>query len=360
MGADLGADLGDDLVTPVASLLGSWNQFFLRRPRIVCSAHALILMGAVVFSCVSCGTGNSREKRLDVEGLNPGEVTKITLAAVGDVMLDRGVKAQIARHGPRHPYRGVKDILKKHDIVFFNLECPLSHRGVQRRTDVAFRGDPKHAKFLKSAGFTFASLANNHTLDYGRTALLDTINALESAGIETVGAGPDMETANRLKVIKVRGLKVGFLAYTDVPNAGTTILPDKPSVAGADETEIRVRVKAAAERVDLLVVSFHWGVEYMKSSTRRQRALGRAAIEEGAGLVLGHHPHVLQPVEIYRGRPILYSAGAFIWDSRIRGSDRSAIYVFELSKHSAKLKDTIPVRIIRAQPNPTTGKDLHN
>jgi len=318
--------------------------------------RALIILGALVFSYVSCGTRSSREKRANVEGLNPGEVTKVTLVAVGDVMLDRGVAAQIARHGPRYPYRGVRETLKKHDIVFFNLECPLSRRGVQRRTDVAFRGDPKHAEFLKWAGFTVASLANNHTLDYGRTALMDTIKALESAGIETVGAGPDMEAADKLNVVKVRGLKVGFLAYTDVPNAGTTILPDKPSVAGADETNIRKKVKVAAEKVDVLVVSFHWGVEFMKASTRRQRALGRAAIEEGAALVLGHHPHVLQPVDIYRGRPILYSAGAFIWDSRIRGSDRSAMYVFELSRRSAKLKDTIPVRIVRAQPIP--AKDI--
>lgn len=274
----------------------------------------------------------------------------VTLAVVGDVLLDRGVLAQMKRRGVRHPFLGVREILKSHDMVFFNLECPLSRRGMARRTDVAFRGDPKYGKILSWAGFTVASLANNHTLDYGRDALLDTISAVEAAGMVPVGAGETLEAAERLKVVTVHGLKVGFLAYTDVPNAGTTILPHKPSVAGADVKRLPVRIQQVISKVDVLVVSFHWGVEYMKRPSRRQETLAKIAIDSGAHVVLGHHPHVLQPVVHYRGRPIIYSAGGFVWDSHIRGSDRSAIYSLRLRPGKVTLKETIPLRIHLTQP----------
>ncbi len=301
--------------------------------------------------CALTGCKNQKGKPPVVSNVTgTGTRNVVTLAAVGDVMLARGVGAQIERHGPRYPYLQIKDTLKQYDIVFFNLECPMSHRGVARRTDVAFRCPPEQAELLKWAGFTVASLANNHTLDYGRAALTDTIDFLESAGITTVGAGEDMKAAEALRIVNVSGMKVGFLAYTDIPNAGTTILPDQPSVAGADLENMRNHVRAAVKKTDALVVSFHWGVEYMTIPSRRQKELGRAAIDEGAALVLGHHPHVLQPVQTYRGRPILYSAGGFIWDSRIRDSDKSAIFVFELSPGSARLKKTIPIRVIRGQP----------
>ena len=274
----------------------------------------------------------------------------VTLAAVGDVLLDRGVSAQMRRRGDAHPFKEVRAVLRAYDLVFFNLECPLSRRGVARRTDVAFRGRPEHAKLLRWAGFSVASLANNHTLDYGREALMDTVAAVEGAGITAVGAGKDMARATRVRVVEVRGLRVGFLAYTDVPNAGTTILPQEPSVAGADLVDLRKKVAQVAPKVDVLVVSFHWGVEYMKQPTRRQEKLAQTAIDAGAHLILGHHPHVLQPLGSYRGRPIVYSAGGFVWDSRIRDSHESAIFTFRLARGRVTPLETIPVRIRLAQP----------
>jgi poly-gamma-glutamate synthesis protein (capsule biosynthesis protein) len=205
---------------------------------------------------------------------------------------------------------------------------------------------------LKESGFDVVSLANNHTLDYGRTALMDTVRAVEEAGMVAVGAGRNRTEAHRMRLVKKNGLTVGFLAYTDVLPAGVAPLADRPSVAHLDPEELPARVRSAKKRCDVLVVSVHWGVEYMKRPTGRQKRLARLMVDNGADLILGHHPHVLQPVETYKGRPIVYSMGGFVWDARLFGADRSAIYRLELGRSSAKLVETIPIRIRSARPSP--------
>jgi poly-gamma-glutamate synthesis protein (capsule biosynthesis protein) len=290
----------------------------------------------------------------------PPKRTKVTLAAVGDILLARGVGERIRRHGPFYPFGKTHHLISSADIAFFNLEGALSRRGIARRPDVVFRAHPKLARYVKKAGFSVASLANNHTLDYGRRALLDTKEALESAGIVAVGAGRNASLASRLRVVTRSGLKVGFLAFTDVPPAGVLPLAERPSVAGVDSGALPRQVREADRRCDVLVISFHWGVEYMKMPTRRQEKLARLAVDNGADLVLGHHPHVLQPVQIYDGKPVVFSMGGFVWDSRIRGADRSAIFFFELGRASAKLTRRVDVRIRRARPEIEADKAKTN
>jgi poly-gamma-glutamate synthesis protein (capsule biosynthesis protein) len=302
-------------------------------------------LGAGLLLAAGCRPAETGGERVTV----PREVR---LAAVGDVLLDRGVARAMRRHGAAYPFKRVRSILQNADLTFFNMEGCLSRRGVARRTDVAFRADPALAGQLKKAGFTIAGLANNHTLDYGRGALRDTITALHRAGIVTVGAGETLEAAARLRVVQKKGLKVGFLAFTDVPNGGFLPLPAQAGVAGADLQTLALRVGEAKKRCDTLVVSFHWGVEYMKTPTRRQERLARRAVDHGAHLVLGHHPHVLQPVRIYKGAPIAYSLGGFVWDSHIRGADQSEILIFRLTAAQAVLQKRIPVTIRGGQPQP--------
>lgn len=277
---------------------------------------------------------------------------KVTLAAVGDVLFARGVGKQIGRHGADWPFGKTRGILKGADLAFCNLECPLSTRGVPQKRRFLFRADPKLATTLRSNGFDVVSLANNHTLDYGREAMLDTIEAVRRAGMTPIGAGKNRADTLRVRVVKRNGLRIGFVAYADLPSYGIVLLPDRPTVAGADSGLLPREIRAAKSKCDVLVVSFHWGVEYMKRSAERQRTLARLCIDNGADLVLGHHPHVLQPVEVYKGRPIAYSLGAFIWDGKVFGADKSAIYLFELGKSSARLAKTIPVDIVGCQPRP--------
>ncbi len=229
-------------------------------------------------------------------------------------------------------FDGTRDTLKAADLAFCNLECPLSDRGVAQKRRFLFRADPALALKLHSNGLSVISLANNHTLDYGRDAMLDTVEAVRKAGMTPVGAGTDMADASRPRIVTRHGLRVGFLAYCDLPSYGVVILPDRPAIACVDSDSLPAQIRAAKAKCDALVVSFHWGVEYMKRPTERQKKLAHLCIDNGADLILGHHPHVLQPVETYKGRPIAYSMGGFIWDGRVFGADHSAIYTFELEQ----------------------------
>lgn len=274
----------------------------------------------------------------------------VKLVAVGDVLFARGVGKQITKHGAPWLFANMKRTIKSADIAFCNLECTLSTGGVAQRRRYQFRANPRLAGVLQNAGFDVACLANNHTLDYGREAMMDTVRAVRKAGMTAVGAGKDRADALKLQIVKKNGLRVGFLAYTDLPTDGVVRLADRPTVAGLNPDELPVHIKAARKRCDVLVVSFYWGVEYMKRPTERQQHIAHVCIDSGADLVLGHHPHVLQTTETYKGRPIIYSMGAFVWDAKVFGADRSAIYTIELGKGSAKLVGTRPVRIKQCRP----------
>jgi poly-gamma-glutamate synthesis protein (capsule biosynthesis protein) len=278
----------------------------------------------------------------------------VTLVAVGDVFFARGVAKQIDKHGIGYPFEKSRDIFQGADIAFCNLECPLSTRGVPQRRRYLFRCDPSYSDLLRETGFDVICLANNHTLDYGRDALLDTMDAVHRAGLTGVGAGRDRRDALTARIIEKSGLRVGFAAYTDMPTCGVVRLTDRATIAGVNADELAEQIRAAESECDVLVVSFHWGVEYMKKPTERQRALAHTCIENGADLILGHHPHVLQTVETYRGKPIVYSMGGFVWDAKIFDADKSAIYKIELGKNRARLDSIIPVDVVNCQPIPRT------
>jgi poly-gamma-glutamate synthesis protein (capsule biosynthesis protein) len=275
----------------------------------------------------------------------------VTLVAVGDVLLSRGVGRQIEKHGPHYPFKKMQKLTSLADIAFCNLECPISKGGFPRKTQFLFRADPQAVEGLSYAGFDIASLANNHTLDYGRDALLDTMSHLSKADIKPSGAGTSRSEAVKPAVIIKKGLKVGFLSYTDLPAQGDTPLPDKPGIARVDPGTLTGEVKGAEKDIDVLVVSFHWGVEYKSAPTERQKELAHKAIDAGADLVLGHHPHVLQPVEIYKNKPIIYSMGSFVFDVRPWPSTRrSQVYTFELNPGKARLVKKTPIKIVNCQP----------
>jgi poly-gamma-glutamate synthesis protein (capsule biosynthesis protein) len=274
----------------------------------------------------------------------------VTLAAVGDVFFARGVGKQIERHGPDWPFAEVRDTIQSADLAFCNLECPLSTGGIPQRRRYLFRADPKFAATLHSAGFDVVSLANNHTMDYGRTALLDTLRATENADLVALGAGENLPAAQKLRCIEKDGLKIGFLSYTDLPSDGMVRLPNKPTVSALAPELLAAQITAASRKCDTLIVSFHWGVEYMKRPTERQRRLAHLCVDHGADLILGHHPHVLQPIETYKNRPIIYSMGAFLWDAKIFNADKTAIYLIELTRDSASVKKTLPAESRGCRP----------
>lgn len=280
----------------------------------------------------------------------PSNAQQLTLAVAGDVLFARGIAKVVQKEGDNKLFDGIKAILKKADLSACNLECVLSSRGESRRLKYIFRAPTKYAKVLKDAGFNIAVLANNHTMDFGRDAMLDTKIALEKQSITAVGAGKNRADVSRVKVIEKKGIKIGLLAYNDIALMGISPLDDKPSVLNLRDDSMPSEIKAAKTKCDVLVVFYHWGLEYMKQPTQRQITLAKSAIDSGADLIIGCHPHVIQKTMIYKNKPIAFSTGGCLWDSKIFGSNKSEILIFDITKKTITLKSKIPIKIINCKP----------
>ncbi len=247
---------------------------------------------------------------------------EVTLAAAGDIMLGREVGKAIARHGARYPFEAAAPLLSGADIRFANLELPLTERGRPATKDYVFRAPPSVSEALTGAGFTVLNLANNHVLDYGIEGLLDTVTTLDRAGIAHAGAGRTAAEAHAPVVFNVNGLRVALLGYVNTPNDGRSgwvaenmrAGPNSPGVAWGTPEAVRRDVAEARAGADLVIVSIHAGSEYTAAPNAVQRTLAYAAVDAGAALVLGAHPHVLQGIEIYKRVPIVYSLGNFVFD----------------------------------------------
>ncbi len=254
------------------------------------------------------------------------EPPTVRIALVGDIMLGGTATEFVERYGYDYPFEYVTPELGQGDVVFGNLEGPLTDRGEALDKRFVFRTPPdKVAPALARAGFDVLSLANNHTLDYGPEGLFDTLDALSAAGMKAVGAGAHSTAARAPVVIEASGLKVGFLAYSNTFPESFWATDERPGTAFGHEHHVRADVARLRETVDVVVVSFHWGQEATTELREYQPRLGRAAIDAGADIIAGHHPHILQGVEYYNGGVIFYSLGNFTFGSYSERARTSAI-----------------------------------
>jgi poly-gamma-glutamate synthesis protein (capsule biosynthesis protein) len=298
--------------------------------------HAILLV-AMIF--VGAGQSRSTERI-------------VSFAAVGDIYFCRGVAPVIEENGVDYLFESTSEIISSYDLAFCNLECALSNRGTPLEKRFLFRSDTSCAYALSAAGFDVVCLGNNHTIDYGYDALLDTVDAVENAGMIEVGTQVAGTDDPGFRIIEKNGLDIGFLAFSDLYDDAGEVPEGYPYVMMVDPVTLPQQVADAKSRCDVLIVSMHWGVDYLDFPTERQQALAKLCIDEGADLILGHHPHVLQDVEIYKGKPIVYSMGGFVWDSSRDGADHSGIFAFELGEDSAEFVEMIPVEIVGCRPEP--------
>jgi len=239
----------------------------------------------------------------------------VNLAIVGDVMLGRYVGHVMARQGTSHPFASVKDLLGKADIALANLESPLTTvEKVAQGYDL--RAEPSAVEALAEASFDVVSLANNHCTDSGEEGLLETMAALEGAGIAHVGAGRNQAEARAPLTIEVKGVRLAFLAYDDT-QASFMATDDRAGSAWLELERARADVARALDVADVVIVSLHWGREYSSHPTDRQRKVAQELAAVGADIIVGHHPHVLQPIEWLKNgdHPTLvaYSLGNFLF-----------------------------------------------
>jgi len=283
--------------------------------------------------------------------LPPPEPVRTHLILGGDVMLSRHV-ARVARdkHDPAFPLRALAPVMQAADLAFVNLESPFSDRGAAVERGMVFKAQPEMIAALELAGIDVVSTANNHARDQGSYGVEFTLDLLQRHHIAVAGTGSSEEAAHAGVVIERHGIRFGFLAYTfDQSNGNHSDVDDR--VAVMDPARMRADVAKLAARADVIVVSMHAGVEYSPKSNAQQVAFAHAAIDAGARVVVGHHPHVTQPWERYGQSVIFYSLGNLVFDQFQRvETQRGALADIEFEGPRLGVVTLLPVEIVGTAP----------
>lgn len=236
-----------------------------------------------------------------------------SIIAAGDIMLGGRAKRSVTERGADYPFAAVLPLLRRSPIVVGNLEGPFAEKARKLRRNFSYRVNPTLASSLARAGVNVLTLANNHLLDCGRSGVLETLETLAREGLAPLGAGINEEQAHMPVICQAGRWRIGLLGY--YWNRRTAATADKPGSAMDPDESLEADIRALRDRVDRIVVVFHWGVPYLREPSAEDRAKARLAIDLGADAVVGHHPHVIQPFEIYHGRPIFFSVGNFAFGS---------------------------------------------
>jgi poly-gamma-glutamate synthesis protein (capsule biosynthesis protein) len=284
---------------------------------------------------------------------------RISLSFVGDIMLAGSATATLQRHGYNYPFAATAAELQRSDLVVGNLEAPLTAKGREFRDKrFRFRASPAAATALKRAGFSVMTLANNHMMDFGAEGLSDTISHLGRNGIAHAGAGSTIADARRGAVVTVKGKTVAFLAYSLTQPIEFFAAAGRPGTAPGYAAYYTDDIRRARGNADYVIVSFHWGQERATKPSPNQIETAHRAVDAGADIIIGHHPHVLQAIEIYRGKPIFYSLGNFSFGSRSPSADRSIIARVTLGDGQPTV-EVVPLSVlfseVRFQPTVLAG-----
>ena len=248
-------------------------------------------------------------------------------------------------------------LLRDADVAMVNLECPVTDRGTKVEKPYNFRMRPSYVGAIKDAGIDIVNLANNHIFDYGEVGFFDTISILDSAGIMHVGAGRNKQAAHRPVVLVLQGRRFAFLGYYAGGEApGATA--DSPGVARRAVQSIANDIQRARadDSADVVIITLHWGEEKAEYPEPKYVRFGHAAIDAGADLIIGHHPHVLQGVERYKRGVIVYSLGNFIFGGNARHTYDTALFEAAFSRDSVSYR-FIPIGVRQWQASTLSGQD---
>ncbi|WP_413167325.1 CapA family protein [Capilliphycus salinus ALCB114379] len=277
----------------------------------------------------------------------------VTLMFGGDVTLSDHFERVV---GDDHTWAFEKlDEYREVDVAMVNLENPLTRSTLRRpNKQFNFKADPEAVQVLASGGVDIVNLANNHAMDYEGEGLIETLETLENAGIHAVGAGRDLTEARRPEILEVKGQRIAYFGYYDADfhAAGEKTPGTNPRY----DERVAADIQAVRDQVDWIIVNFHWGVELAQYPGDWQIELARFTIEQGADLVVGHHPHVLQGAEIYKGRPIVYSLGNFIFGGNSRTDYDTAVLKVSLKADRKMKVEFLPVEVRQYQAKIVRGQ----
>ena len=288
--------------------------------------------------------------------LHAGE---IIINAVGDIMLAGRWAPLLKKEGYDQPFHGIRNELASGDINLANLEAPVADGGQEySEKKFRFRAEPQVAKAIRAAGFNLVTLANNHSMDFGGEALIETLQHLSNNGIAWIGAGKNLSEARRMALYNIKGKKIAFLGYSLTQPSEFFAGQNRPGTAPGYEKLVSADIASARSQADYVIVSFHWGKEAISTVQPYQRTAAHKAIEAGADVIIGHHPHVLQGIERYRNGIIFYSLGNFTFASKSKTAEVSAIIRLKLND-GRREAEIVPLDVLNRrvgfQPQRLTG-----
>lgn len=288
----------------------------------------------------------------------------IVLAATGDIMLARYVELKMRKlKDYTFPFQKVADMLKSADITFGNLETPLIPGKYNTPTgSMTFRADPEGTQGLLSAGYDVISVANNHTMNYQVPGLTSTLVELKKANLLAVGGGKNQDAAHTPAIMEVKGKKIAFFAYNDKsipPGFHGEAKSNFPGIAKMDIESVKSDIKNAKDNgADIVIVSMHAGKEYKREPTQFQKDFAHAAIDAGASVVIGSHPHWVEGVEKYGKGIILYSLGNFVFDQSFSLDVKTGLVAkISFKGDEDPTVELLPVRIEGTQPRFLEGDE---
>jgi poly-gamma-glutamate capsule biosynthesis protein CapA/YwtB (metallophosphatase superfamily) len=284
-----------------------------------------------------------------------------TIAMMGDAMLDRKVGKHFSEAPDDFKFSQLKERLKAFDLVFLNLENPVGINGEpdsSQNPHVTFCSHPDSLKILHNLGVNIVSLGNNHMLDYGETALSETLQNLDNEKIKHAGAGMDFKQANQPLLFECNGKKIAMLSHVFIYSASTLAASNKRAGVSHHQIDpILKLIEQLKQQGYVILVTLHWGQEYSFYPIPYQSEQARNMIDQGASLIIGHGPHYPQGFENYKHGQIIYSLGNFIFDEPYLYANRSFIYTIEITEDNNLINPQIlPFKIINHVPVLLEGK----
>ncbi len=277
--------------------------------------------------------------------------TTIQLVAAGDMMIGSWVKEEIRHQGYDYPFRQIRPLLETADLVFVNLEAPFGTRGTPAEKAYTFLVDTSLVNVLEAGRVNLVSIANNHMLDYGEEALLETMALLKRRGIAYSGAGRNLAEARRAAQVKIGNTKIALAAYSLTFPESFWATDTSAGTCFPYHTFVYKDIQRLKRENDLVIVSCHWGEELRETPKPYQIKLAHRLINAGADVVLGHHPHVVQGIELYRGKLIAYSLGNFIFGSYSENVRDSMILSLEFARDTLMGGQIYPISVYNREVN---------
>lgn len=334
------------------------QAFIKRQPRTSGKTVSIIIavLAVIVFGAGIVGNALNKNATSSVSEYDGGKLVKGTV--VGDMMLGRSITNKGSKNNYKNMFSGVSDLWKDSDYVAGNLECVLLDNASdyeKNDKEIHINAETKTANVLKENRFTLVSLANNHLADFKAKGVVNTLDTLDKVGLKHVGAGRNLTEAAEYDIQEINGVKIATIAVSDIIPKDFAAKDSKAGILTTKTLKYYQAVKDASEKADLVIANIHWGVEYGMTETEAQQQLARNLINWGVDVVIGSHPHVLQPVEKYGDGIIFYSMGNFVFDQGWSRTKDSMVLNYYVDENGNCSFEITPIRIKDGYPEVTNN-----